>query len=56
MIRATRIEGAFGPLLLDGVLNGEAFLAFAEQIVLPALQSDDVVVMDNLSTHKIELV
>lgn len=56
MICAIRVEGAFAPLLLDGAMDGEAFLAYVEQILLPALRPDDVVVMDNLSTHKTDLV
>ena len=56
MICAIRCEGAFAPLLLDGAMNGETFLAYTEQILLPALRPDDVVVMDNLSTHKTDLV
>lgn len=56
MICAIRYEGAFAPLLLDGAMNGETFLAYTEQILLPALRPGDVVVMDNLSTHKTDLV
>ena len=56
MICAIRLEGAFAPLLLDDAMNGEAFLAYVEQMLLPALLPDDVVVMDNLSTHKTGLV
>lgn len=56
MICAIRVEGAFAPLLLDGAMNGDALLAYVEQMLLPALRADDVVVMDNLSTHKTELV
>lgn len=56
MICAIRREGAFAPLILDGAMNGESFLAYVEQILLPALRPNDVVVMDNLSTHKTEIV
>jgi transposase len=52
MLCAIRSEGAFAPMMLDGPMNGEAFLSYVEQVLLPALRLDDVVVMDNLSTHK----
>jgi Transposase and inactivated derivatives len=56
MLCAIRSEGAFAPLILDGAMDGESFLAYVEQILLPALRPEDVVVMDNLSTHKTEAV
>jgi len=41
------------PMLLDGPMNGPAFLAYAEQVLAPELRPDDIVVMDNLPAHKI---
>ena len=41
------------PMLLDGPMNGAAFLAYAEQVLAPELRPGDVVVMDNLPAHKI---
>lgn len=52
MICAIRYEGVFAPLILDGAMDGNSFLAYSEQILIPSLQPGDVVVMDNLSTHK----
>ena len=52
MVCAIRSEGVFAPLILDGAMDGEAFLAYVEQVLIPALRPGDVVVMDNLSTHK----
>lgn len=40
------------PFVLDGPVNGEAFRAYVEQILVPTLQPGDVVVMDNLGSHK----
>lgn len=40
-------------MLLDGPMNGPAFLAYAEQVLAPQLRSGDIVVMDNLPAHKI---
>ena len=41
------------PMLLDGPMNGPAFLAYAEQVLAPELRPGDIVVMDNLPAHKI---
>ena len=41
------------PMLLDGPMNGPAFLAYAEQVLAPELRPGDVVVMDNLPAHRI---
>lgn len=40
-------------MLLDGPMNGAAFLAYTEQVLAPELRPDDVVIMDNLPAHKI---
>lgn len=41
------------PLILDGAMNGPAFLAYVEQVLVPELTPDDLVVMDNLPAHKV---
>ena len=41
------------PMLLDGPMNGAAFLAYAEQVLAPELRPGDIVIMDNLPAHKI---
>jgi putative transposase len=45
-------EGLIAPLVLDGPINGEIFTAYVEQMLLPELREDDVVILDNLSSHK----
>ena len=40
-------------MLLDGPMDGEAFLAWCEQILCPLLWPGDVVIMDNLPAHKV---
>ena len=40
-------------MVLDGPMNGPAFLAYVEQFLAPTLRRGDVVVMDNLSAHKV---
>lgn len=53
MIAAVRLQGPQAPWLFDGPMNGELFLAWVKQGLVPVLQRDDVVIMDNLSTHKV---
>ncbi|WP_378941203.1 IS630 family transposase [Mesorhizobium sp. ANAO-SY3R2] len=48
-----RLNGLAAPMLLDGPMNGNTFLAYAEQILAPELRPGDVAVMDNLPAHKI---
>ena len=48
-----RHDGLVAPLVLDGAINGEAFLAYVEQCLAPTLQPGQVVVADNLSSHKV---
>ena len=50
---AMRSEGFIAPLTVDGAINGELFLAWVEQHLAPALRPGDVVVRDNLSSHKV---
>ena len=40
------------PMVLDGPMNGAAFLAYVQQVLVPELKPDDIVIMDNLSAHK----
>ena len=40
------------PMVLDGPMNGAAFLAYVEQVLVPTLSPGDVVIMDNLPAHK----
>lgn len=40
------------PMVLDGAMNGVAFKAYVEQVLVPTLTPGDMVVMDNLPAHK----
>ncbi len=51
-VAALRLTGVVAPLVLDGPMNGETFVAYIEQFVLPTLTPGDIVIMDNLSSHK----
>jgi len=48
-LRSDRIEA---PCVIDGPINGQSFLAYVEQILVPALRPGDIVVIDNLGSHK----
>ena len=47
------LAGFVAPMLLDGPMDGESFLAWVEQMLAPTLRADDIVVMDNLPAHKV---
>jgi transposase len=42
------------PMVVDGPMDGELFLAWVEQFLGPTLQTGDIVILDNLSSHKVE--
>ena len=48
-----RLDGLTAPMLLDGPMNGAAFLAYVEQVLVPTLVPGDLVFMDNLPAHKV---
>jgi transposase len=50
-VGALRASGFVAPVVVDGAVNGELFLAYVRQQLVPALRPGDVVVMDNLSSH-----
>ncbi|MBL8826068.1 MAG: IS630 family transposase [Planctomycetaceae bacterium] len=50
---ALRVDGFIAPLTVDGAINGELFLGWVKQHLVPALRPGDIVVMDNLSSHKV---
>lgn len=52
-VAALRHDGLTAPLVLDGAMNGEAFLAYVQQFLAPTLQPQDAVIMDNLPAHKV---
>ena len=56
MARALRLGGMTAPMVLDGAMDGPAFLAWIEQMLAPTLEPGDIVVMDNLPAHKPDAV
>jgi len=51
-VGALRLTGMVAPMVLDGPINGRAFQAYVDQVLVPELKPGDVVVMDNLGSHK----
>jgi transposase len=51
-LAALRCDRIDAPFVLDGPINGEWFLAYVRQLLVPTLSPGDVVIMDNLGSHK----
>src|ERR671933_262942 len=51
-VAGLRRSGVVAPFVLDGPINRAAFEAYGEQVLVPALRPGDVVILDNLSSHK----
>jgi transposase len=51
-LAALRTSGLTAPLVIDGAVNGELFLAYVRQQLIPTLRTGDIVIMDNLASHK----
>jgi transposase len=51
-IAALRHDGIVAPFVLDGPINGASFRTYVEQVLVPELREGDIVVMDNLGSHK----
>ena len=52
-VAALRTSGLTAPLVIDGAMNGEVFRAYVEQVLAPTLAPGDIVIMDNLGSHKV---
>lgn len=53
LIAAVGLGGIVAPCVLDGPVDGETFRAYVEQMLAPSLAPGDIVVMDNLASHKV---
>src|SRR5262245_51077189 len=51
-VAALRSTGMTAPLVIDGAINGDVFCAYVNQVLVPELRNGDIVVLDNLSSHK----
>jgi transposase len=55
-LAALRHDRIDAPWLLDGPINGESFRVYVEKVLLPTLKPGDIVIMDNLGSHKSKAV
>lgn len=53
-LAALRCDAITAPCVIDGPINGELFLAYVEQFLAPSLKPGDIVILDNLGSHKSE--
>jgi transposase len=51
-LAALRCDRIDAPCVLDQPINGQSFIEYVEQFLVPTLSKGDVVIMDNLSSHK----
>lgn len=51
-VAGLRKSGMVAPMVLDGPINGIAFQAYVDQVLVPDLRPGDIVIMDNLGSHK----
>jgi transposase len=54
LVSGIRLKGPCAPWLFEGAMDGEMFLAWVVEGLAPTLQKGDVVIMDNLATHKVQ--
>jgi transposase len=52
-VAALRADGLTAPMVVDGALDGGVFVAYVCQVLAPTLQPGDIVVLDNLASHKV---
>lgn len=52
-LAALRTSGLSAPLVVDGAINGAVFRAYVEQQLAPTLSAGEIVIMDNLNSHKV---
>jgi transposase len=51
-VAALRLDRISAPWIIDGPINGELFTIYAEQVLAPTLVKGDIVILDNLGSHK----
>jgi putative transposase len=51
-VAALRLDRVEAPWLIDGPINGERFKIYVEKVLVPTLTPGDIVIMDNLGSHK----
>jgi len=54
IVSSVRLDGTITSLAFEGSLNGDIFLCYVKQFLVPTLREGDIVIMDNLSSHKVK--
>jgi transposase len=54
ILSSLRLDGTTEALVFEGALNGEMFLGYMKDCLVPTLMEGDIVIMDNLSSHKVK--
>lgn len=52
LVSAVRLDGVIAPMMLTGAMNGDSFAGYVEQCLVTELTLGDIVIMDNLPSHK----
>ena len=52
-VAGLRCDGVVVPLVIEGAMDGPTFLAYVEQMLVPKLKRNQIVVVDNLQAHKV---
>ena len=53
ILSSVRLDGTTIPFVFEGALNGDIFRVYVQQLLTPSLKPGDIVIMDNLSSHKV---
>ena len=53
LIAGLRLDGLSAPMVVDGAMDGEMFTAYAKTILAPTLSEGDIIILDNLTAHKV---
>ncbi|MDE5558232.1 MAG: transposase [Ruminococcus sp.] len=56
MLSSVRLDGTLVYKFFQGALNGKIFLDYIHNILVPTLNKGDIVIMDNLSCHKVKVI
>jgi transposase len=54
ILSSLRLDGTTEALMFEGALNGEMFISYMKNCLAPTLKEGDVIIMDNLSSHKVK--
>ena len=55
-VAGLRLDGIVAPMVIDAPINGRSFRTYVEKVLIPELRSGDIVIMDNLGSHKAPII